>query len=83
MPPSPLSSILVHTRSGRLSGYISRTHHVSCIANPHAAAPGALGNDDVRQLLHTALRIRQGKAQSSLPEQLIAVFMQVRGAGGK
>ncbi|KAL4451334.1 hypothetical protein ABPG77_009406 [Micractinium sp. CCAP 211/92] len=39
-------------------------------------APGALGNDDVRQLLHAALRMRQGKAQSSLPEQLIAVFMQ-------
>ncbi len=83
MPPSSLSSFLVHMRSIRLSGCIARTHYVSYISYHHAAAPGALGNDDVRQLLHAALRMRQGKAQSSLPEQLIAVFMQVRGAGGK
>lgn len=32
----------------------------------------------MRQLLSTALRLRHGKVQSSLPEQLMAVFMQVR-----
>lgn len=37
----------------------------------------ALRDEDVRQLLSTALRLRHGKAQSSLPEQLMAVFIQV------
>jgi hypothetical protein len=29
----------------------------------------------VRQLLHTALRLRQGKGQSSVPEQLLSLFV--------
>lgn len=40
----------------------------------------ALRDEDVRQLLSTALRLRHGKAQSSLPEQLMAVFIQVGNA---
>ncbi|EFN50856.1 hypothetical protein CHLNCDRAFT_141775 [Chlorella variabilis] len=44
---------------------------------PFAAAGAPLSHEDVRQLLHTALRLRQGRGQSSaLPEQLLALFQQ-------
>ena len=45
------------------------------LSPPHCAV--ALRDEDVRQLLSTALRLRHGKAQSSLPEQLMALFIQV------
>ncbi|KAI7836009.1 hypothetical protein COHA_010093 [Chlorella ohadii] len=44
--------------------------------HPSVRPAVALRDEDVRQLLSTALRLRHGKAQSSLPEQLMAVFIQ-------
>ncbi len=50
--------------------------------HPSVRPAVTLRDEDVRQLLSTALRLRHGKAQSSLPEQLMAVFIQV-GVGWK
>ena len=67
--PPPRSRPQSSSRAAPLPVLIAPSSHMSMAAGP-------LSDDDVRQLLLTALRVRQGKAQSSLPEELVAVFMQ-------
>ena len=57
-----------------LLGNVNHTN--SCVSTGGHPKPG-WQIEDIRDLLHTAIRVRQGRVSGVLPEQLMSTFVQV------